>query len=389
MQIVTAGIRHESLACFRKAHEQTLKGHYFEAIELCDLAISLDDKNNAAYIAKSAALFRSGKLTAAIETIDAMLIRCPFEKFKAHTIKAYYLAGFGRFNDASLAWEVAKQQFKSVSPAQVWDGISSLQGKTILIERNLAAGQGTAILLSRALIDICKDANHVYFEVADGYDLDINKENITLVKERSIDARHVDLIFPYTDLQNYFFKHADRMAKLERYLKLSIQVATPIDYCQNRNLRIGICWRGSGAGGNPDRFMALSDLSCLFKLGAQIVSLQKMHFPSELSVLRKFDIEHYPLKLATWSSTAALIKTLDIVISVDTAIAHLSGALAVPLLLLLPKWPEWHFYGDPPIWYPNVHVYRQRISHDWTHPLRQLAIDLQIANHAGDNKPTR
>lgn len=377
MQIEMIGIKQESIAATKQANQEILKGQYVEAVELCNFAKSSDDKNHVAYIVKSLALFRSGKLSAAIETLDAMLIHFPFAKNDAYAMKAHCLSGNGLFSDAASAWEIAKQQFKTTSTARVWDGVSPIKDKTILIERNIQAGHGSTMLISRALIDISNDASHVYFEVAEGYDLDINKENITLIKERSIDARSVDLVVPFTDLQNYFLKHADRMANLERYLKLSIKGATPVNSCQNRTPRIGICWRGSGAGGNPDRFIQLNDFSCLFTLDAEIVSLQKSIAPSELSVLRKLNVEHRSSNFATWSTTAALIKTLDIVISVDTAIAHLAGALGVPLLLLLPNWPEWHFFGDPPIWYPNVKVYRQSVSHDWTHPLKQLAIDLQ------------
>jgi hypothetical protein len=79
-----------------------------------------------------------------------------------------------------------------------------------------------------------------------------------------------------------------------------------------------------------------------------------------------------PLK--DFADTAALIETLDQVITIDTAVAHLSGALAKPTTLLLHANADWRWLqgrSDSP-WYPTVRIYRQDVAGDWSGVLRDL-----------------
>ena len=77
---------------------------------------------------------------------------------------------------------------------------------------------------------------------------------------------------------------------------------------------------------------------------------------------------------ANSSSTAAVISELDVLISVDTAAAHLAGALAKPVWLLVPQGNDWrwlHDRTDSP-WYPTLRLFRQRRERRWTPPVRAL-----------------
>lgn len=86
----------------------------------------------------------------------------------------------------------------------------------------------------------------------------------------------------------------------------------------------------------------------------------------------------YTVELASFGETAALIEALDLVISVDTAVAHLAGALGKPVWILLPTAPDWrwmHGREDSP-WYPTARLFRQPASGDWDSVLRRLAREL-------------
>ncbi len=81
---------------------------------------------------------------------------------------------------------------------------------------------------------------------------------------------------------------------------------------------------------------------------------------------------------ATLADTAALIEELDLVISVDTSIAHLAGALARPCWVLLPFAPDWRWLlerEDSP-WYPTLRLFRQRALRDWTGVVSRVADEL-------------
>jgi ADP-heptose:LPS heptosyltransferase len=85
-------------------------------------------------------------------------------------------------------------------------------------------------------------------------------------------------------------------------------------------------------------------------------------------------------QLADFSDTAALIECMDLVISVDTSVAHLAGALGKPTWVLLPFVPDWRWMlerEDSP-WYPSMKLYRQPSSGDWDSVLERVRADLTI-----------
>jgi len=84
-------------------------------------------------------------------------------------------------------------------------------------------------------------------------------------------------------------------------------------------------------------------------------------------------------RLTDWAETAALITCLDLVITVDTAVAHLAGAMGKPVWVLLPFIPDWRWMlerEDSP-WYPTMRLFRQPTRGDWRTPIQRIAADLQ------------
>jgi hypothetical protein len=82
--------------------------------------------------------------------------------------------------------------------------------------------------------------------------------------------------------------------------------------------------------------------------------------------------------LETFADTAYALERLDLLISVDTSVAHLAGALACPALVLLSYSPDWRWLmqGDTCPWYPTFRVYRQPVPRDWASVVQQLLSDL-------------
>jgi len=92
-------------------------------------------------------------------------------------------------------------------------------------------------------------------------------------------------------------------------------------------------------------------------------------------------IRHFGDELRDFADTAALVAAMDLVISVDTSVAHLAGALAKPVWLLLPFPPDWRWLldrEDSP-WYPTARLFRQPHHGDWATPLRCVAEALPSA----------
>jgi hypothetical protein len=84
--------------------------------------------------------------------------------------------------------------------------------------------------------------------------------------------------------------------------------------------------------------------------------------------------------LRDFGDTAALIEAMDLVISIDTAVAHLAGALAKPVWIMLPFNSDWRWLlgRDDSPWYPTARLFRQAVPGDWASVLRSVVASLQL-----------
>lgn len=113
--------------------------------------------------------------------------------------------------------------------------------------------------------------------------------------------------------------------------------------------------------------------------GLQYVSLQVEVRERDRQVLAQHhDMADFAAELLDFSDTAALCECLDLVISVDTSVAHLSGALGKETWILLPVDPDWRWLleRDDSPWYPSVKLYRQLKLDDWGSVLERVVGDL-------------
>jgi len=147
-------------------------------------------------------------------------------------------------------------------------------------------------------------------------------------------------------------------------------------------LKVGISWTGGNKGtGKARRSVGLDDLLPILRQDATFISLQYMDSP-EIGALERdygIKIQHWPhgVQSEDYDDTAALVSELDLVISVTTAVIHLSGALGKPCWVMAPKSPRW-FYGmtgEKLPWYKSVKLYRQKEK--WVDVIAKIATDLR------------
>ncbi|NIE67133.1 tetratricopeptide repeat protein [Burkholderia sp. Ax-1719] len=158
-----------------------------------------------------------------------------------------------------------------------------------------------------------------------------------------------------------------------------------------RRLRVGVVWSGNTTHLNDrNRSMPLTELLPLFGADARFISLQKDLRERDRAsfddlVQRGRLIDAGP-RLTTFSATAALIAQLDLVIAVDTAVAHLAGALGKPVWIALPFTPDWRWqmHREDSPWYAKARLFRQTRRNVWEDAVKALckAIDAEIAAHA-------
>jgi hypothetical protein len=142
---------------------------------------------------------------------------------------------------------------------------------------------------------------------------------------------------------------------------------------------VGLCWRGSAAyRADRERSIPFASFARLLSVpGLRFVGLQK-----ELNADERAATEGLPQFVhpgEDFQRTAEIVSALDLVISVDTAWAHLAGALARPVWVLLPQVSHWcwmHGRRDSP-WYPTARLYRQAARGDWETVIAEVAQDLR------------
>ena len=129
-----------------------------------------------------------------------------------------------------------------------------------------------------------------------------------------------------------------------------------------RKLRIGLVWSGNPKHDNDhNRSMPLPALLRITDADAAFISLQKDLRPGDNALLAQSGIIDPTSHLTDFAETAALLSCLDLVITVDTSVAHLAGALGRPTWVLLPFAPDyrWLLDRDDSPWYPTLRLFRQ------------------------------
>ena len=150
---------------------------------------------------------------------------------------------------------------------------------------------------------------------------------------------------------------------------------------QCKQPRIGIVWSGSSSHKNDqNRSISLSSILKGIPAEYEIISLQKEVKNDDIKYLMKMpEIKHFGNELIDFSDTAALIDNIDAVVSVDTSVAHLAGALGKPVHLLLSHEIDFRWLvgrSDSP-WYPSMKIYRKNLNNNWSEVLKKVMEELQ------------
>lgn len=143
-----------------------------------------------------------------------------------------------------------------------------------------------------------------------------------------------------------------------------------------RRPRVGLAWSGNPHHANDhNRSILFTQLAALFEQDCDFVSLQKEHRAADLAALDASGVLRVDAHLNDFADTAALCELMDLVISVDTSVAHLAGALGKPLWVMLPHVADWRWLterSDSP-WYPEARLFRQERAGGWDGVIAEVA----------------
>lgn len=274
-----------------------------------------------------------------------------------------------------------------------WDG-SDLQGKTILIHAEQGLGDTFQFIRYAKLV---KEKNGTVIVA-------VQKPLVTLMKR----CKYIDQVISLDETPPHFDVHSP-MLSLPYALKTTIDtIPLEIPYIHpdekliqewkeklaaDKNFKVGICWQGNDNYATPMLRTTVAQKSvhpkefapiCQVR-GVSVYSLQKTtgtdqlkDIPDSMHIINfdgDFDQSH-----GRFMDTAAVIKNLDLVITVDTSISHLASALGTPTWILLPNPSDWRWMTnrtDSP-WYPNiVRLFKQPTPGDWPSMMQEAAVELK------------
>jgi tetratricopeptide (TPR) repeat protein len=350
---------------------------YEEALASYDRAIALQPNHADAHNNRGQVLRELERYDEALASYDRALALRP-RHVMAHCNAAALRLLTGDFERgwAHYEWRWLK---KSVIPAQrnfsqpAWTGQDPVDGKTILIHSE--QGLGDTIQFCRYMPLLAARGAQVIFEVQKPLQtLMVSLGGVAQVVLKGGPLPAFDLHCPLVSLPLAFGTRLETVPSIIGYLSAPAQhVTTWQPRLEGKpHPRIGLVWSGNpGHERDRERSIGLRTfVPLLDALGDEVtfVSLQKDVRADDNAILKKrADILDYGDALDDFSDTAALISQLDLVISVDTSVAHLAGALGKPVWILLTYFPDWRWLlgRDDSPWYPTARLFRQDKSRTW------------------------
>ena len=342
---------------------------------------------------RSTALLALGKVSEAEVCCSQALDKDP-NFAEAHWNLALTLLLQGKFREGwqEYEWRWLKESFTSPlrhTDIPLWDG-SSPEGKNILLHAE--QGFGDAMQFVRYALLVAGLGGKVLIEC--------HPPLVSLFQEiKEFDAvipfgtpcSPCDWQAPFISLPRIFETVLETIPSQTPYLKApSDRIATWRRLMANhqKEFKIGLAWKGKNY---PDalRSCALLDFAPLAGKSAVIFSLQIGSGAEEITrPPQGLNIVDLTPHIHDFADTAAMIDQLDLVISIDTAVAHLAGALGKPVFVMLPYAPDWRWMigrSDSP-WYPTMRLFRQRQQGAWNSPIQEASVVLDnILQHRPDN----
>jgi tetratricopeptide (TPR) repeat protein len=364
-------------------HIQYHLKHYEEAAIALGLAVQIDPSQAAAQNDLAAALFALGREGEAVPAIEQALAARPDlaeaqETYSIELLRAGHLReGWQRYEARMHSLLGTKLRRDFVQPQ--WRG-EPIEGRTILLHAEQGIGDTVQFVRYAPLI-AARGAN-VVLEVHAGLrSIMASLAGVASLIERGESLPEFDVHCPLLSLPLAFDTDLDSIPADVPYLSApTIHVqAWRARLGVRRGKRVGVVFSGNPA--HPDDARRSIPL-------VQFARVLAPHADREFHILQndirpgdRFALELLPHArdhsdaIANFADTAALVTLMDVVISVDTSVAHLAGALGWPVWTLLPFKPDWRWLTerDDSPWYPTMWLFRQPRAGDWESVLDDVA----------------
>lgn len=356
-------------------------GKLREAVELCAKSVQLNPNHFLGFVSLGSALAELGRYKEASAAFERVIQLRP-ETADAHWNLSFIQLVHGDFERGWIEHEWRKKSRAPSRPRKFsepeWAG-ENLDGRTILLFSE--QGLGDTIQFVRYVPQVAARGGRVV--------LSCPPELIRLLKDfpgisripAGDDYSHFDCQCALMSLPKVFGTRLETIPAPIPYLNAPIEQKelwrTKLGD-RGQTLRVGLAWAGH-AKHSRDRWrsMKLEQLAPLAAIrGIRFYSLQIGDAARQAKTSPTgMELIDLTSDITDFADTAGLVDNLDLVISVDTASAHLAGAMGKPVWLLLPCVPDWRWLldrTDSP-WYPTMRIFRQSAMDDWSRPITEAA----------------
>lgn len=359
---------------------------YTEAFTWVEQALTRDRASAIALTTKAILLDATGRQSEAEELFRARLVAVPEDVDTGYSLGLCQLRQ-GKLAEGWTGFELRRRKDSFIGryrnfPFPEWQG-EPLAGRTILVYPE--QGLGDEIMFSSCLPELLARAGHVAIECDHklGEIFARSFPRCTVIpRRRTMVNDWVNHLQPRPDYQmpigslplhfrprvEAFPSHRGYLAADERKVaawKNRLEALGP-------GLKIGLSWQGGvGHTGKARRSLTLEQLVPLLRHDAHFVSLQYTDVQAELTDFRTrhgIAVQHWQDAIDDYDETAALVCALDKVVTVCTAIVHLTGALGRPAAVMVPFASDWRYgaEGERMFWYPSVRLVRQTAIGEWS-----------------------
>ena len=261
----------------------------------------------------------------------------------------------------------------------LWLGDESLAGKTILLHSD--QGLGDTIHFCRYVPMVAALGARIILLVQSPLvALLSGLEGVALCISSTDDVPAFDLHCSLSSLPLAFKTRMETIPSRTPYLRAPDVSVSTFAAEQGSELRVGLVWSGNPNHGNDlNRSVPLPTMASLFNLPATFVPLQTEMRPGDKEWLAQQDnVLNLTDTFKSFADTAAVVSQLDLVITVDTSVAHLAGALGRPVWILLPYSPDWRWLlgRDDSPWYPTARLFRQTDLREWDEVIARVRVEL-------------
>ncbi|WP_194476125.1 tetratricopeptide repeat protein [Bradyrhizobium sp. CCBAU 53338] len=348
-------------------------------------AVAVDPSYAKGHANLAVALRNAGELDEAL-SVSAHAVALDPEQPLAQYNHAHFLLMNGHFAEGFDAYRW-RRKCKTLSDGDPhfdepeWQG-EPLAGRTLLLFAEY--GLGDALHFVRYLPMVTGKGGRIVLQVQPALATLLRQLPDVTVIPRGEALPRFDLQLPLMSLPRLFGTTLDNLPAEVPYLHADPEKVSRWQAALGREARpkVGVVWAGNPKhkGDRQRSLSAEAVLPCLLMPGVQLYSLQKEPRLEDGAVLAALgdDVIDLAPALGDFTDTAAAVATLDLVIAVDTSVAHLAGALGRPVWMLTPYALDWRWLRDreDSPWYPTMRLFRQRRPREWDDPLMRLTAAL-------------